>query len=165
MSKSLIFAHFLFFDERCERFTHDHSFPLSDVSKLLRSLFKNEWCERIAFVAHQKWATMSDSLTSLWENERLWANCSCGSPKMSEWVNCSFFEWIAQTPIFGQKTSDSLGKPMSEFPALQNSYYCRYCFDVFTKKSQKNLLHRKTVHDSPKSQTRMYKKKKLSPDN
>ena len=118
MSKSLIFAHFLFFDERCERFTHDHSFPLSDVSKLLRSLFKNEWCERIAFVAHQKWATMSDSLTSLRENERLWANCSCGSPKMSEWVNCSFFEWIAQTPIFGQKTSDSLGKPMSEFPAL-----------------------------------------------
>ena len=29
MSKSLIFAHFLFFGERPEQFSHDHSFPLS----------------------------------------------------------------------------------------------------------------------------------------
>ena len=42
MSKSLIFAHFLFFGERCERFAHDRSFPLSDVSESLRSLTKNE---------------------------------------------------------------------------------------------------------------------------
>ena len=48
------FAHFLIFGERCERFAHDRSFPLSDVSKLLRSLTKNEQCERIAQVAHQK---------------------------------------------------------------------------------------------------------------
>ena len=40
MSESLIFAHFLFFGERCE------------------------W---IAHFAHQKWATMSDSLRSLRE--------------------------------------------------------------------------------------------------
>ena len=117
MSKSLIFAHFLFFDERCERFTHDHSFPLSDVSKLLRSLFKNEWCERIAFVAHQKWATMSDSLTSLRENEWSWANRSCRSPKMSEWVNHSFF-WVnrlfahfwAKNERFARKT-DAIPSP------------------------------------------------------
>ena len=40
-------------------------FLMSDVSKSLRSLTKNERCERIAQVAHQKWATMSDSLRSL----------------------------------------------------------------------------------------------------
>ena len=34
MSESLIFAHFLFFGER---FAHDRSFPLSDVSELLIS--------------------------------------------------------------------------------------------------------------------------------
>ena len=46
MSKSLIFAHFLFFGERYEQFAHDHSFPVSDVSKSLRSVTKNERCER-----------------------------------------------------------------------------------------------------------------------
>ena len=75
---------------------------MSDVSELLRSLTKNErpWAirlekmsdrERSAQVAHQKWA-----------NERI----------------ARFFEGIAHSLIFGQKTSDSLGKPMSEFPAL-----------------------------------------------
>ena len=42
MSKSLIFAHFLFFGERPEQFAHDHLFPLSDVSESHRSLTKNE---------------------------------------------------------------------------------------------------------------------------
>ena len=46
------------------------SFLLSDMSKLLRSLTKNERCEQIAQVAHQKWA--------------MWANCSGRSPKMSD---------------------------------------------------------------------------------
>ena len=32
------------------------SFLVSDVSKLLRSLTKNERCEQIAQVVHQKWA-------------------------------------------------------------------------------------------------------------
>ena len=36
---------------------------------------------------------------------------------MSE--SLSFFEQIAHWLIFVQKTSDSLGKPMSEFPALK----------------------------------------------
>ena len=71
------------------------SFLVSDVSESLRSLTKNEWCERIAQVAHQKWAT--------------------------EWI-AHFFQQIAHSLIFGQTTSDSLGKPMSEFPALQVSY-------------------------------------------
>ena len=54
MSELLIFSQFLFFGERCERFAHDRSFPLSYVSKSLRSLTKNERCERIAQVVHQK---------------------------------------------------------------------------------------------------------------
>ena len=43
---------------------------MSDVSESLRSLTKNERCERIAQVAHQKWA--------------MWANRSGRSPKMSD---------------------------------------------------------------------------------
>ena len=38
------------------------SFLVSDVSESLISLKSTEWCERIAQVAHQKWATMSDLL-------------------------------------------------------------------------------------------------------
>ena len=60
------------------------SFLVSDVSKSLRLLTKNERCERIAQVAHQKWANGG----------------------------------IAHSLIFLQKTSDSLRKPLSEFPAL-----------------------------------------------
>ena len=45
-------------------------------------------------------------------------NRSGRSPKMSEWANRSFFMQIAHSLIFLQKTSDSLRKPISEFPAL-----------------------------------------------
>ena len=59
--------------------------------------------EGIAQVVHQKWA--------------------------NEWID-HFFELIAHSPIFGQKTSESLGKPMSEFQALISSLilnlFCRY---------------------------------------
>ena len=51
-------------------------------------------CERIAQVAHQKWA-----------NERI----AC------------FFERIAHSLIFSQKTSDLLRKSMSHFPALSGT--------------------------------------------
>ena len=81
---------------------------MSDVNELLRSLTKNEgpWVicsgrseelsdrERIAQVAHQKLA--------------------------NEWI-AHFLERIAHLLIFGLKTSDSLQKPMSEFPALDHS--------------------------------------------
>ena len=53
------------------------SFLVSDVSKLLRSLTKNELCEQIAQVAHKKWASMSESLRSrLSESLVFWANRS-----------------------------------------------------------------------------------------
>ena len=87
----------------------NHSGPspkMSDVSKVLRSLTKNEQCERSAQVPHQKWVTMSDSLRWLTKNER---------------ITC-FFEQFAHLLIicwfFLQKTSDSLRKPMSELPTL-----------------------------------------------
>ena len=85
------------------------SFLVSDVSESLKLLTKNEWCEQIAQVAHQKWA--------------MWANRSGRSPKMSD-VSKSLRSLTKNAPmreslIFSQKTSDSLRKPMSKFPALQ----------------------------------------------
>ena len=62
------------------------SFLMSNVSKSLRLLTKNEWCERIAQVDHQKWVTMSELLT-----------------KMIKWVNRSFLEQIAHLLIILQK--------------------------------------------------------------
>ena len=72
------------------------SFLVSDVSESLRSLTKNERCEPIAQVAHQKWA--------------------------NEWIAC-FYEQIAHSLIFSQKRSDSLRKLMSEFPALEKAHF------------------------------------------
>ena len=74
------------------------SFLVSDVSESLRSLTKNEQCERIAQVAHQKRAI--------------------------EWIAhfferiAHFLEWIPHSLIFGQKMSDLLGNLMSKFPTL-----------------------------------------------
>ena len=73
-----------------ERIAHSLFFS-EHVSESLRSLTKNERCERIAQVAHQKWVTMSDLLTSRRGNERSWGNRSGRSPKMSEWVKRSSF--------------------------------------------------------------------------
>ena len=84
------------------------SFLMINVSKLLRSLTKNEWCEQMAQVTHQKWATVSDLLRLLSRNEQTWANCSGRSPKMSEWTYCSFFLQIAHLLIFSQKTRADL---------------------------------------------------------
>ena len=54
--------------------------------------------------------------------------------KMSEWANRSFFERIAHSLIFSQKTSNSLRKPMSEFPALLYTE-CIQCI-VFAKEDR-----------------------------
>ena len=85
--------------------------------KFAHSLFFKEWCVRSAQVAHQKWATVSNLLRSLTENERLWANRSGCSPKMSKWAN-HFFLGNCLFAYFLQKTSDLLRKPMSKFPTL-----------------------------------------------
>ena len=80
------------------------SFLMSDVSKSLRSL--------------TKMSDVRELLRSLTKNEWPWANRSGLSSKMSEWANRSFFEGIAHSLIFLQKTSDSLRNPMSKVPAL-----------------------------------------------
>ena len=94
------------------------SFLVSDVCESLRSLTKIEWCEQIAQVSHQKWATMSYLITSLRGNEWSWANRSGRSPKMSEWVNCSFFwanrsfaHFWAKNKCFARKTDERIPSP------------------------------------------------------
>ena len=94
------------------------SFLVSDVSESLRLLTKNERCERIAQVAHQKWATMSDLLRSLNKNERPWANPSGRSRKnerISEslffWANPSFAHFFAKNEWFAQKTNERIPSP------------------------------------------------------
>ena len=94
------------------------SFLVSKVSESLRSLTKNEQCEWITQVAHQKWATMSDSLRSLRGNE--WCKQIAHQKWANEWIT-HFFERITHSLIFGQKMSDLLRNQMSEFPALEVS--------------------------------------------
>ena len=79
-----------------------------------------------------KMSKVSESLRSLTKNERPWAIRSGRSEEMSdheriaqdahqkgaiEWI-AHFFERIAHLLNLGQKTNDSLGNQMSEFPAL-----------------------------------------------
>ena len=104
---SMFYIHFFWKNEQIPHFL----LLVSKVSQSLTWLTKNERCERIAQVTHQKRATMSDSLRSLTENERPWANRSGGSPKMSESL-------VFLSKFFRKKKSHSLRKPMSEFPAL-----------------------------------------------
>ena len=75
-----------------EWIAHFRSFPLFWWAIRSRSLISSEQYERIAQVAHQKWA--------------------------NEWID-HFFERIAHSLIFRQKTSNLLGKLMSEVPALK----------------------------------------------
>ena len=105
------------------------SFLLSDVSESLRSLTKNEQCEWITQVVHQKWATMSDSLRWLRGNERCERIAHFAHQKWAnEWI-AHFFEQIAHLLIFGQKTSDSLGNQLANSqPSNLNDYKQRYSF-------------------------------------
>ena len=91
------------------------SFLMSDVSKLLRSLTKNERCEQIAQGAHQKWASMRDMLRLLTKNERPWASHSGAHQK---WAN----DWI--TRFFVQFEQN----PKSEFPTLPTMRIFLYLF-------------------------------------
>ena len=52
MSELLIFAHFPFFGEQCERFAHDRSFPLSNVSESLILLTLLRGNERMSEPSH-----------------------------------------------------------------------------------------------------------------
>ena len=104
MSESLIFAHFLFFGERCEWIAH--------FAQIKWAMWANRSFRSPKMSDHERFAQFA---------QRKWAMCgnrSFRSPKMSnEWI-AHFFERIAHSLIFGQQTSDSLGNQMSEFPAL-----------------------------------------------
>ena len=66
-----------------------HSFLVSTVSESLRSLIKNERCERIAQVAHQKWAM---------------------------WVNHSGRSCFAKNEQFAQKRDEQIPSPANTVP-------------------------------------------------
>ena len=76
---------------------------MSDVSKSLRLLTKNERCEQMAHVAHQQWATMSDLLRSLTKNERM-------SEVLTVFflVNRPFAHFFAKNERFAQKTDEQI---------------------------------------------------------
>ena len=100
---------------------------MSNASESLRSLTKNEQCEQIAQVAHQKgvtmrylhrsltqkWATMSESLRSLSKNERM-------SESVVFWGNSSFYNFFAKNEWFTQKTDERIPNPV---------YYCTVLID------------------------------------
>ena len=81
------------------------------MSESLSSLTKNQRCERMAQVAHQKW--------------------------VNEQIAC-FFLRIAHSLIicsfFSKKTSDSLRKPMSKFPAMNKSKFFKWKYIEFILK-------------------------------
>ena len=109
------------------------------VSESLRSLKTNEWPWGI------RSGCLSNSLTSLRGNEQLWANCSGCSPKMSEWVNrsfflvnCSFANFWPKNEWFTRKTDERILSPAFTIvghvrrPLLEKrggniSYLCRQC--------------------------------------
>ena len=68
------FTHSLIFGERPERFVHDRSFPLSDLSESL--MVANFWWATWAIRSHRSFdlSKMSDSLTSLTKKEEMSKN-------------------------------------------------------------------------------------------
>ena len=127
-------------NERCERIAQAATQKWATMSDLLRSHRGNErsWANHsghsskmsdIEWFALFLWAMwvnhsgrspkmsdVSESLRSLTKNERSWANCSGCSSKMSKLQ--IFLSKLLIRTFLGQKKSDSLGNPMSEFPAL-----------------------------------------------
>ena len=88
---------------------------MSDVSESLRLLTKNEWCERISQVTHQKWAAMSKSLMLLTKNER---PCRIAQGTHQKWATeqiARFFEqfanFFAKNKQFAQKTNERIPSP------------------------------------------------------
>ena len=71
MSKSLIFAHFLFFGVRCEWFAHFAQIKWAIWANCSFCSPKMSDHERFAQVAQRKWAIVSESLISLTKNEQM----------------------------------------------------------------------------------------------
>ena len=71
MSESLIFAHFLFFGERCEWIAHFAQIKWAMWANSSGRSPKISDHEGFAQVAQRKWAIMNESLRSLTLNERM----------------------------------------------------------------------------------------------
>ena len=86
-------------------------------SFFLKMLIPSERSERIAQVAQDKWATVSDLLRSLRRNELSWANRSDRSPNISElltfWENRSFTHFfLPKNKRFAPKFDDWIPYPV-----------------------------------------------------
>ena len=82
-----------------------------------KMLITSERSERIAQVAQDKWATVSDLLRSLRRNELSWANRSDRSPNISElltfWANRSFAHFfLPKNKRFAPKFDDWIPYPV-----------------------------------------------------
>ena len=89
-------------------------FLVSDVSESLRSLTNNERCERIAQVAHQKWANHSFF-----------------------WANCSFAHFWAKNNRFAQKTDERIPSPVK----IHFEYVFLWNFWKPCKKCKRHTIH------------------------
>ena len=88
------------------RFLYVFLYIFLKSKQFAHSLFIIERCERIAQVAHQKWA--------------MWANRSGCSQKRSKWANCSFFwanrsllaHFFTKNERFALKTNERIPNPV-----------------------------------------------------
>ena len=106
---------------------HFRSFPLFWwVMWAIRSqsLISSERCERIAQVARQKWA--------------MWANRSGRSPKMIDWVNCSFFWANRSFTLFWAKNQQFARKTDERIPSPD---FYTFLGHKWWKSGQENLLN------------------------
>ena len=150
---------------------------MTQISNSLKNIWLNKSYFLVCFIL-KKWAIRS--FPHFWW--AMWANSSGSSPKWSMWANRSgrtpqmrdherfaqvahqkwanerithFFERIAHSLIFSQKTNDSLRKPMSEFPSLvlynyflvylvsiNENYRVSYiCFCIYSKLKSTSILN------------------------
>ena len=102
-------------------------------------------------VAHDKRATMSESLRLLTKKKQPWANLSGRSPKIAT-VNKSprsltKNEGIAHSLYFFlQKTSNSLSKRMIEFPTLLGTQEFRKEWNSFLSCGGNDIVHYRSVN-------------------
>ena len=73
-------------------------------------------CERFAQIAQDKWATVSESLRSLIENEQLWGICSGRSWWLSK--SLAFMSKSLIRPFAHKKWAIRSKNPWAQFPAL-----------------------------------------------
>ena len=84
------------------------AFLLSDVSESLKSFTKNDQCEQIAHVAHQKWAN-----------------------RLFFWANRLFSHFFAKNERFAQKPDEQIPSPDFFRTAWAIEFNCLQCHIIF----------------------------------